>query len=331
MASIMKATKKACGNLFNHYERKEGIRFSNQDIDKTRSHLNYNLASNSNLTQIEILNKRLSEVKVLKRDDVNVTCNWVITLPKTIKKNSEEEKEFFKETYKFLENEYGKKNIISAYVHKDEVTPHIHFCFIPVVIDKKKNIEKVSAKELITREHLQKFHIKLDKYLSNHFKKEIGILNGSTANGNKTVLELKNQTLQEENKILENNIKLMNNEIIELDKDIKKRMNLVKNIIQTTLNIDKTDITRRELIEKYNNTLEHLAEISKSLKLRLKCLLTNDKNKLENNLIDLKKEIEKNSKIKKSLKEQLEDAKQKLESENKTNITNTKKDKSLKI
>ena len=156
-------------------------------------------------------------------------------------------------------------------------------------------------------------------------------MNGSTANGNKTVLELKNQTLQEENKILENNIKLMNNEIIELDKDIKKRMNLVKNIIQTTLNIDKTDITRRELIEKYNNTLEHLAEISKSLKLRLKCLLTNDKNKLENNLIDLKKEIEKNSKIKKSLKEQLEDAKQKLESQNKSNITNTKKDKSLKI
>ena len=89
MASIMKATKKACGNLFNHYERKEGIRFSNQDIDKTRSHLNYNLASNSNLTQMEILNKRLSEVKVLKRDDVNVTCNWVITLPKRIKKKSE--------------------------------------------------------------------------------------------------------------------------------------------------------------------------------------------------------------------------------------------------
>ena len=322
MASIMKATRSACSNLFNHYERKENIKFGNQDIDKTRSYLNYNLVSNNNLTQMEILNKRLSEVKVLKRDDVNVTCNWVIKMPKTIKKDSEEEKEFFKETYKFLENEYSKKNIISAYVHKDEVTPHIHFCFIPVVIDKKKNIEKVSAKELITREHLQKFHIKLDKYLSNHFKREIGILNGSTANGNKTVLELKNQTLQEENKILENNIKVINNEIIELDKDIKKRINLVENIIETTLDIDKNEITRRELIERYNNTLEHLTEISKSLKLRLKCLLTNDKNRLENNLTDLKKEIEKNSKIKKSLKEQLEDAKEKLKNENKDKLEN---------
>lgn len=349
MASIMKATKKACGNLFNHYERKEGIRFGNQDIDKTKSYLNYNLAPNNNLTQMEILNKRLSEVKVLKRDDVNVTCNWVITLPNGIDKNTEDEKEFFKETYNFLKNEYGEKNIISAYVHKDEITPHIHFCFVPVVIDKKKNIEKVSAYELINKSHLKEFHKKLDSHINFHFQKlymekgmklnkRIEILNGTTANGNKTVLELKNkrlehinQKLENKNKLLEKNIKVMNDEIINLDKDIKKRMELVENIIQTTLNIDKNEITRRELIEKYNNTLEHLEEIQKSLKLRLKCLLTNDKSKLENNLIDLKKEIEKNNKIKKSLKEQLEDAKQKLESQNKTNITNTKKDKSLKI
>lgn len=121
----------------------------------------------------------------------------------------------------------------------------------------------------------------------------------------------------------------MNDEIINLDKDIEKRMKLVEDIIQTTLDIDKNNITRRELIEKYNNTLEHLEKIKKSLKLRLKCLLTNDKNNLENDLINLKKEIEKNSKIKKSLKEQLEDAKEKIKNENK--ITNTRKEKSLKI
>ena len=333
MASIMKATKSACSNLFNHYERKENIKFGNQDIDKTRSYLNYNLASNNNLTQMEILNKRLSEVKVLKRDDVNVTCNWVITLPNGIDKDTEDEKEFFKETYNFLKNEYGEKNIISAYVHKDEVTPHIHFCFVPVVIDKNKNIEKVSAKELITKQHLKEFHKNLDNHINFHFqklymnkgeklKKRIEILNGATANGNKTVLELKNKRLQHINQQLEKNIKIMNDEIIDLDKDIKKRINLVENIIQTTLDIDKNEITRRELIEKYNNTLEHLAEISKSLKLRLKCLLTNDKNKLENDLIDLKKEIEKNSKIKKSLKEQIEEAKEQLKNEDKNKLEN---------
>ena len=160
--------------------------------------MNYNLAFVKDLTQNEILNKRLSEVKVLKRNDVNIACSWVITLPKTINIDSEEEREFFKESYKFLENEYGKENVISAYVHKDETTPHMHFCFVPVVLDKKKKIEKVSAKELITREHLKKFHSKLDSHLSNYFNRDIGILNGVTANGNKTLLELKNKSLEDE-------------------------------------------------------------------------------------------------------------------------------------
>ena len=167
MINCSKSTRTSCNNLFNHYERKEVIKFGNQEIDKSKIHLNYNLANNTNLTQNEILNKRLPEVKVLKRKDVNVICSWI----KTIEKDSKEEKEFFKKSYEFLKNEYGEKNIISSYVHKDETTPHMHFCFIPVVIDKKKNIEKVSAKELITKIHLQTFHNRLEKYLSNYLKK----------------------------------------------------------------------------------------------------------------------------------------------------------------
>ena len=169
MASLCKATRGVSGNLFDHYERKENIKFKNQDIDKTKSYLNYNLATNKNLSQREILNNRLSEVKVLKRDDVNVTCNWVITLPKKIKENSEEEKLFFQESYNFLKNRYGEKNIISSYVHKDEVTPHMHFCFVPVVIDKKKNIEKVSAFDEI----IEIAKIKVESTKNNNYELEL--------------------------------------------------------------------------------------------------------------------------------------------------------------
>lgn len=222
MASLCKSTRGVSGNLFAHYERKENIKFKNQDIDKTRSYLNYNLVPDRNLSQREILNKRLSEVKVLKRDDVNVTCNWVITLPKTIRENSEEEKLFFQETYNLLKNRYGEKNIISSYVHKDEVTPHMHFCFIPVVINKNKNIEKVSAKELITKKELSSFHNDLNNYMANIFNRNIGILNGVTANGNRTALEMKNQQLQEEIKIREkelNSYKIISKKIKKIEKE----------------------------------------------------------------------------------------------------------------
>lgn len=212
MAHVSKATRVACNNLFNHYERKDGIEFGNQEINTSKSHLNYNLFF-SNQSQIEILNQRLSEVKVLKRKDVNVMCSWVITLPKNIEVDSLEEKLFFEKSFEFLKNKYGEKNVISSYVHKDEKTPHMHFCFVPVVLDKKNKIEKVSAKELLTRNHLQVFHKELSNYLYKYFKRDIGILNGSTVNGNKTVLELKNENLEKELKCLESHKEKINKEI----------------------------------------------------------------------------------------------------------------------
>lgn len=69
----------------------------------------------------------------------------------------EEEELFFKESYNFLKNRYIEESIISLYVYKDEVT-HMHFCFISIVIDKKRNIEKVSVFVLIIKKELNSFH-----------------------------------------------------------------------------------------------------------------------------------------------------------------------------
>ena len=301
MASLCKATRGVSGNLFDHYERKENIKFKNQDIDKTRSYLNYNLAPHRNLSQREILNNRLSEVKVLKRDDVNVTCNWVITLPKTIKEDSEEERLFFKEIYNFLKNRYGEKNVISSYVHKDEVTPHMHFCFIPVVIDKKKNIEKVSAFELITKKELNSFHKELNNYMTNIFNRDIGILNGATANGNKTVLEMKNEQLEKELNKISNKTKKYNT-TLEKIKNLEIKDTLIGNAVK--------GISSNEIIELIN-------ESSQSLK---------RKKELNIAINEIKKLLEKNEKLQtenEKLKEELK--------ENKVSLKNKVKEKNLFI
>ena len=301
MASLCKATRGVSGNLFDHYERKKNIKFKNQDIDKTRSYLNYNLAPNRNLSQREILNNRLSEVKVLKRNDINVTCNWVITLPKTIKENSEEERLFFKEIYNFLKNRYGEKNVISSYVHKDEITPHMHFCFIPVVIDKKKNIEKVSAFELITKKELNSFHKELNNYMTKIFNRDIGILNGATANGNKTVLEMKNEQLEKELNKISNKTKKYNT-TLEKIKSLEIKDTLIGNAVK--------GISSNEIIELIN-------ESSKSLK---------RKKELSIAINEIKKLLEKNEKLQtenEKLKEELK--------ENKISLKNKVKEKNLFI
>lgn len=198
MAHIAKYCKSALGHMLNHYGRQEndGVTRSNEDIKNELTHNNWNLAENIQpLPQMDFIHKRLSEVKVQNRADVNVMCDWVVTVPKDLPEA--EHSEFFKATFDFLMARYGQENIISAYVHLDETTPHIHFAFIPVVEDKKKGGFKVSAKEKINRADLRSFHSELQQAVSSAIGHNVNILNSATKDGNKTVSELKQKTALE--------------------------------------------------------------------------------------------------------------------------------------
>ena len=195
MAHMMKHTKAACGHMFAHYDR-ECEHISNENIDTQRSHLNYNLAVHQQLPQGEFVKQRCSQVHCQNRKDVNVMVSWVVTAPKNLPE--QEHGHFFKATYDFLQNRYGKENVVSAYVHMDEITPHMHFAFVPVIYDQKKDRYKVSAKEAVGRPDLQTFHADLSKHLELALGHEVDILNEVTKNGNKTVRELKREAAAKE-------------------------------------------------------------------------------------------------------------------------------------
>ena len=193
MAHIEKFNRAAIGHMLAHYDR-GAERIGNECVDRTRSHLNYNLAAELQpKRQGDFIKQRCSEVKVQNRKDVNLMCTWIVTVPKDLPEN--EHDQFFKTTFDFLSDRYGKENVISAYVHMDETTPHMHFAFIPVVPDKKKQGKfKVSAKERINRFELCSFHFELEQALSSALGHSVGILNGATKDGNKSVTRLKRES-----------------------------------------------------------------------------------------------------------------------------------------
>lgn len=212
MANVAKYTAGATGNMLAHYERKQKedgsyVKFGNQEIDLEKTHLNYNLGPERDINQREFIEKRTSEIKCLKRNDVNVMCSWVVTLPKGHQGNEDAEKVFFEKSYEFLKKRYGEKNIISAYVHMDESTPHMHFAFIPVVPNTGKNknfSEKLSAKEVLTREELSRFHGELDDHLRENVPEySFDVVNEATREGNKEVVALKRESAMKEIKTLE--------------------------------------------------------------------------------------------------------------------------------
>lgn len=191
MAHMMKHKKASCGHMFAHFDRK-AEHISNENLDRTRSHLNYNLATHQQMDQGEFVRKRCSEVRCQNRKDANVMVTWVITAPKDLPEAEHEN--FFQASYDFCKKRYGKENVVSSYVHMDEITPHMHFAFIPIVKDKKRGGYKLSAKECVNRSDLQTFHKDLEDFLSKKLGHEVGILNEATKEGNKSIEELKRQS-----------------------------------------------------------------------------------------------------------------------------------------
>lgn len=199
----MKFTKVSCGHMFEHFSR-EAKNISNENLNRAKTCLNYNLAVHQTMDQYDFMKKRCSEVQCLNRKDVNVMVSWIVTVPKELPEIEYER--FFMATYDFLERRYGKENVISSYVHMDEVTPHMHFAFVPVKRDFKKNknnpgisVEyyKVSAKEVVNRYDLKSFHLDLQSYVEKKLRHSVSILNEATKEGNKSIEELKRQSAVE--------------------------------------------------------------------------------------------------------------------------------------
>ncbi|MGR5993121.1 plasmid recombination protein [Bacillus cereus] len=77
-------------------------------------------------------------------------------------------------------------------VHNDETRSHMHFAFMPVVWDEKKEYEKVSAKEVLTRKDLKNISSGFRQVFKtrNSAHLQEGILNDKTI-GVDTVKDLK--------------------------------------------------------------------------------------------------------------------------------------------
>jgi len=188
---MQKYTRNALGHMLKHYARKkdqngEYVKFGNANIDQYLTQYNYTFTSRTDdLSDYEFIKKRTENLNALKRKDVNVMATWVVTVPQKYLAKARENDEFlrdtedsycykfFKQTYNFLENKYGKDNVVGGFVHLDETTPHMHFAFIPTVWDNKKQKLKVSAKECLCKKELQRFHPELNSYLNKALKKEL--------------------------------------------------------------------------------------------------------------------------------------------------------------
>lgn len=262
-----KLTRAQAMGAYKHNERKTK-NHSNKNIDSSQTKLNYYLKKNE-LSYIKEFDK-IKEKYDLKgqiRSNSNIMCEMVFTSDQKFfdKIGYEESKRYFEESYKFI-CEYknlGEQNIISAVVHMDEDTPHMHLLFIPVVhtIDKQGNkIDKVCCRDFWRGKNsyrdLQNAYF---KHISEKgFKLERGELVEVTNREHYSVQEYKRITNFENTKELLNSIKLELPETPDI-KDFKKIMLNRDEKIKNEIIKPKDDLIKKL----YNENISLHKELSK--------------------------------------------------------------------
>ena len=148
--------------MFRHCAR-ENEHYSNENIDRERTHLNYNLGPGGN--QWGLMEDRLKQLQYRKQKNNIVLCGWVITSPSNLP--PEKQKDFFKIMYDFMAKKYGQENVVSSFVHMDETNPHMHFLYVPGTKD-----FKLSASKTTNRITLQNIHDEAQKEIDKHLGHE---------------------------------------------------------------------------------------------------------------------------------------------------------------
>ena len=141
--------KNNLAGLYKHNERKN-TNYSNKDINKNNSIKNYSIKK-CNTTYSKAIRQLIHQnnLKCRITSYTNIACEFIITSDKeffdTI--GEKETKRYFQTAYNFVANykHLGEKYILSAKIHMDETTPHMHLVFVPVIRTNNKNGNTLDA------------------------------------------------------------------------------------------------------------------------------------------------------------------------------------------
>ena len=145
-----------------HHNLRENETYSNQDIDPARTKDNVILKAPEDSQYRDT--KNIIEQRAVNQVRKNSIwqSEFIVSSDKDFFKElpMREQNRFFTEAYKYLSKEFGEQNVTCAVVHYDETTPHMHFDFVPMT-----ETNKLSRKEVMTRDRLLKIQDQLPKYL----------------------------------------------------------------------------------------------------------------------------------------------------------------------
>ena len=133
------------GRIEAHNERTKETYASNPDVNLSRSKDNFHLVEPERTYRAEAERQIAAAGCRTRSDSVRVVEALFTASPEFLRgKKPDEIRAFFREAMDFLAEHQSRETIISAVVHMDEKTPHMHLSFVPLTAD-----GRLCAKEIV--------------------------------------------------------------------------------------------------------------------------------------------------------------------------------------
>lgn len=269
--------------LLERHNERLNKNYSNKDIDLSRSSENYHLKHIQTATyqqefdRIRTRQQLKGNLRLQGKKQSTVMCEFVITSNREFfdRLGKERTKQFFKDAYAFVTSKVGgEQYVVSAVVHMDEATPHMHVAYIPVINGKDRKgapCKRINCSEFWKgRDSYSKLQDEYYDFITNRgYDLERGV-KGSTA---------------EHLSVAEYKLKKSSEQLAEVKEQISEIEDIdnvtVRKIIPNTVTIKRDDFDRISLAAKKYFTVQKLETENSSLK--NKCISLQNKNeKLKN-------------------------------------------------
>ena len=266
------------------HDKRESEEHANQQIDKSRSHLNWSVYGLSYKQACEKYDKRIKELdsstNTNKRKDRVTMFALVVPCPVGIPEN--DQKRWFRRVTDILIEQYGENNLIDADVHVDEVHSytdantkqqrtsliHAHFNFVP------EHEGKLNGKWFSNKRNINMVNQTIQQMSIREFG--VQFMDGSKKKSKDTVETLKNKSLQAQNDKLQeqvikarerlseaqktysqykqaNNQLKADNERLQADNErLKKQLSRYQGVSSRGVAVDYTKNTRKNLVHNHD-------------------------------------------------------------------------------
>ena len=163
------------GQIEAHNERTKESYASNPDIDTNRSKLNFNLLSPPPKYRAEAERQIREAGCRTRKDSVRLVETLITASPEFfLGKSHQEIRGYIERALEFMKTKQEPNTFVSAVVHMDEKTPHMHLCFVPITED-----GRLSAKDIVgNKKKLTQWQ---DEYWSYMVKKYPDLERGESA------------------------------------------------------------------------------------------------------------------------------------------------------